>query len=148
MLKGLSSAAIVVPTLCELINIMYRLGINDDYVNDISSSIWNFGNYLGESFGPLIGGIVTNRYSFPISCNVVSIINLIYGIIYTIFARKLIKDEINNDNHSHSTKRKISLTFYNSPDVSKSVLSKDLKYILKDETKKLDSDYNYEYKKL
>lgn len=143
MLKGLSSAAIVVPTLCELINIIYRLGVNEDYVNDISSSIWNFGNYLGESFGPLIGGIITNRYSFPASCYFVSIINLIYALIYMTFARKLIKDEITNDDHSHSSKRNISLTFYNSPDQNKSD-----KYILKDETKETEVDNNYDYKRI
>jgi MFS family permease len=93
MFTGISSAAIVVPTLMELINILNRSGIDEDFVNDISSSIWNFGNYFGEALGPLIGGIITTRYSFPMSCNFVSFINLLFGIIYVVYAKKMMRAE-------------------------------------------------------
>ena len=122
--KGISSALIVVPSICELINVLNKYGVKEDFVNDIASSIWNLGNYLGEAFGPLIGGIVTARYSFPMSCNVVSIINFFFGLIYSIYARKMIKDEIFNENKIS----KKQLTF--SGDLKS---AKELNFILEDE---------------
>jgi MFS family permease len=94
MFTGISSAAIIVPTLMELLKILNKSGTDEDFVSDISSSIWNFGNYLGEALGPLIGGIITHRYSFSMSCNFVSSINLLFGIIYFAYSRKIIKAEI------------------------------------------------------
>lgn len=113
-------------------------------MNDFASSLWNLGNYSGEAVGPLIGGVITTKYSFVMSCYAVSLINFVFALIYSIYIRAFIKNDIFNDNDS--TKKVTSLITCKS--------ARELKVIFKEElikstsSNQKDSFNSYDYSRL
>ena len=45
---------------------------------------------MGEIIGPIIGGSVTELYSFDIACVTVSVLNLSFGVLFLLFNYKFI----------------------------------------------------------
>lgn len=64
------------------------------------------------------------------SCNVIAIINFLFGLIYSIYARKMIHKEIFSDENKSSSKNSV-LSNINENDDLKS--AKELKILIKDE---------------
>jgi len=93
-MSGISSAAIIVPSICELINYLKQQGTEENSVNDIASSIWNLANYIGEALGPFLGGVITSNYSFSASCEAISLINFLFGVAYGLFNQEFIKKDL------------------------------------------------------
>lgn len=96
-ISGISNAAVNVPSICELINILKENNKNEsDKCNDIASSIWNLAVYSGESLGPLIGGYVTSISSFGSSCTFISLINCVFATSYFYLNRSYISEDLTN----------------------------------------------------
>lgn len=90
----MSSAAIIVPSICEIINILNQDKTDENSVNEIATSIYNLANYVGEALGPFIGGLLTTNFSFHFSCVSMSILNLLFFSSYSLFYLKYIKDDL------------------------------------------------------
>jgi hypothetical protein len=93
-MSGISSAAIVVPSICELIDILKKQKTEENSVNDIASSVWNLANYIGEAVGPFLGGVITSNYSFSASCVAISFINICFGFAYGLYNQEHIKKDL------------------------------------------------------
>lgn len=89
-LNGFASL-VTIPSLIDLSNCLKKQGYNDYVANDTASGIYILGINLAELFGPIIGGVVTNFFSFEFSSSIVGLINLIISILYFIAFRRMIK---------------------------------------------------------
>lgn len=86
-LLGLSGAAINVPCLMQLNQYVLQRNPDTDEnsVNDISSAIYNFGVNLGDFFGPVAGGVVSEKYGFKYSCLFMGLVGLAYSVVYGVY---------------------------------------------------------------
>ena len=58
--------------------------IDDFLANDISSAMYNFGVNIGDFTGPIFGGMISEKYGFKYSCIGMSLIALVFGVLYVI----------------------------------------------------------------
>ena len=56
----------------------------DDVLNDIISSFATFGGALGEIFGPLFVGIVSDFYGIETCCAIAGLINFVFAFVFFI----------------------------------------------------------------
>ena len=63
-------------------------------INDLSCGIFNMFLGLGQIVAPIFGATLTKAYGFQICCDLVSIVCLVFAILYYICAegRSAIKD--------------------------------------------------------
>lgn len=83
IIQGVGGAAINVPAICDLIEILKtKMKYDDAAANDMASAIYNLGLNFGEAIGPTFGGYVTEKADFQTSCIYVSFIMLGYFIFF------------------------------------------------------------------
>ena len=71
---GPSEAFVILPSIEDYMNtLMTDLQFSKEYSNDLSCTIFNFVSNLGDTIGPLIGGILSDYYGFPQTCFIISI---------------------------------------------------------------------------
>ena len=86
IMLGPSEAFIILPSIEDYMNtLMTDLKFNKDYSNDLSCTIFNFVSNLGDTIGPLLGGILSDFYGFPHTCFIVSIGLFICFFIFSLF---------------------------------------------------------------
>jgi DHA2 family multidrug resistance protein len=83
-ISGLSSAFVYVPAVMNSLELL-KGQYGEEQSNDIGTSIFTLGVNLGESFGPPVGGFLTEAYGFPISSYFIAFIALIWSIIFFVY---------------------------------------------------------------
>lgn len=119
----MSCAFINVPSICEFMETLKENEphLSDEFCSDFASISWNLATYTGESLGPIMGGFISTKSNFTVSCLSTSMLNLSYLSVYLIFARKriydfLFKDEEFNNNlyYSFSNEKNQSMVSFDS----------------------------------
>ena len=83
---GVAGALISIPAVIDIIDTMKNeMGIEEHIAQDYSSAIFNLGFFFGETFGPLLGGMLTDKFGFEIACNYNSAFNFIFGLSFGVF---------------------------------------------------------------
>lgn len=84
---GLLDPFILIPTLPEMIEsvLPYYPESADAQINDLSSGIFNMFLGIGQVIGPLFGSYVTSHYGFRYCSDLVSVIRLVFAIMYYMF---------------------------------------------------------------
>ena len=104
---GFAGAFVTIPAIIEIIFILTsELKLEESTCQDLGSAIFNLGQYLGETIGPLIGGYLVEKNGFIIGCQYNSGYNCTFGLIYgffiiydRIFLKKKIFGKININNN-------------------------------------------------
>ena len=104
---GFAGAFVTIPAIIEIIFILTsELKLEESTCQDLASAIFNLGQYLGETIGPLIGGYLVEKNGFIIGCQYNSGYNCTFGLIYgffiiydRIFLKKKIFGKININNN-------------------------------------------------
>ena len=55
-------------------------------VNDLSSGLFNTSLGLGQVMGPMFGALMTKNFGFRVCCDTVSLLCLIFAILYYLIA--------------------------------------------------------------
>jgi hypothetical protein len=93
LLQGIPGATINVPAICEMIDTLRdKMGFDEEVSNNMASAMFNFAVNLGEAIGPTYGGYVAGVRSFETSCITTSFLLLLYGVIFTGYHYKSIKE--------------------------------------------------------
>lgn len=98
---------IIIPALCEIVNVLKSLNTEESIINETATSIHNFGIYIGEAFGPFIGGYLTTKYDFTGSCYFISLLNFLFTVLYVLMntnLKDLLLPKKENINSSSSDK--------------------------------------------
>jgi hypothetical protein len=66
--------------------------------------LYNLSINFGEAIGPSMGGILTNFYSFEISCIATSSLNIFYALIFFLINYKTIKSYLFPESSKHEHK--------------------------------------------
>lgn len=91
---GFGGVLITIPGIVELIQILRtKMGLDEQDSNDNGSALFNFATCLGEAFGPLIGGYITEQYDFQTSCYTISLVNFAICALFTVLSFKHIAKE-------------------------------------------------------
>ena len=61
------------------------VGYNDFVASDLSSAMYFLSNNLSELIGPLLGGLLTHKFGFSITCNIIGTMNLLCSFIFFSF---------------------------------------------------------------
>ena len=95
ILLGPCEVIISLSSVEDYINtIVYDLKYKRDEANDIASSVYSLSTSLGDAVGPIIGGFFTERNGFVDACKYVSLQNLLWFGVFTIFSLKEIKYQL------------------------------------------------------
>ena len=95
ILLGPCEVIISLSSVEDYINtIVYDLKYKRDEANDIASSVYSLSTSLGDAVGPIIGGFFTERNGFVDACKYVSLQNLLWFAVFTIFFFKEIKYQL------------------------------------------------------
>ena len=95
ILLGPCEVIISLSSVEDYINtIVYDLKYKRDEANDIASSVYSLSTSLGDAVGPIIGGFFTERNGFVDACKYVSLQNLLWFAVFTIFSLKEIKYQL------------------------------------------------------
>lgn len=62
----------------------------ENQANDITSAIYTFANYMGESLGPLYGGFFTYSYNFEFSCVLTGLLNFAFLLLFVYMNKSFI----------------------------------------------------------
>lgn len=83
---GFAHAFIIVPLVPEIIHaIIDKEGLPDPpphILNDKVSGLFGFFYAAGCITGPILGGALTDIYSFRVTCDIMAILSLIYSVIF------------------------------------------------------------------
>lgn len=92
---GITFAGFEMPLLIDL-NSTLKNKYNYDEISahDISSSIYVFCNHLSESFGPFMGGYLTEMVDFEFSCLVFGLLSFAYFLVFFFVYRTEILERI------------------------------------------------------
>ena len=95
-LIGGVGAPIFVPGLINLSKYIRKIDSNiDEYsADDIGSAMYAFMNNIGDFFGPLLGGFITEYLGFKYTCLIISFLILIFLGIFIYHFRDNIKNEL------------------------------------------------------
>ena len=106
---GFAGAFVTIPAIIEIIFVLTNeIKLEESTCQDLGSAIFNLGQYLGETIGPLIGGYLVEKNGFILGCQYNSGYNFLFFLIYgffiiydKIFLKKKIfgKITINNNNN-------------------------------------------------
>jgi hypothetical protein len=70
---GPAETFVILPSIEDyMYTLMTDLQFNKEYSNDLSCTIFNFVSNLGDTIGPLLGGILSDFYGFPRKINAFS----------------------------------------------------------------------------
>ena len=95
ILLGPCEVIISLSSVEDYINtIVYDLKYKRDEANDIASGVYSLSTSLGDAVGPIIGGFFTERNGFVDACKYVSLQNLLWFGVFTIFSLKEIKYQL------------------------------------------------------
>ena len=85
-LRGLVDPFILEPCLPEMIESVLPLYPDncEQQINDLSSGMFNMFLGIGQIAGPLFGASLTQAYGFGYTCDTVSLICLLFSILYYI----------------------------------------------------------------
>jgi MFS family permease len=84
---GLVDPFILVPSLPEMIESVLPLYPEsaESEINDLSSGIFNMFLGIGQVAGPLFGSIISKKYGFRMTCDLVAVICLVFSILYYVY---------------------------------------------------------------
>ena len=87
-MRGMINPYCMVPTLPEMIEsvVPYYPPAAENHINNMSSGIFNMFLGVGQVIGPLFGAIMSEKYGFQLTCDIVSVISLFYAIAFYTFA--------------------------------------------------------------
>ncbi len=92
IILGVTGAFITIPAIVDFMDTLKeKFKIEENAANDMSSALFNFGIYVGETIGPILGGSITNFKGFESTCYHISLINLSYVLIYYVLNRDNVK---------------------------------------------------------
>lgn len=97
ILMGITYAAFDMPFLIDLNStLINKYNYSESSAHDISSSIYLFCNYSSDSFGPMIGGYLTEMIDFEFSCAFFGLLSLVYFMVLVVVYRVEIISRIQN----------------------------------------------------
>ena len=103
---GFGGVLITIPGIIDIMNILKeKLKLSEVQANDNASAMYNFASALGEAFGPLMGGYITERHGFEQACFMTSLINFIFSFVFGFSNVKNI--------HRELKEAKVKVAFYN-----------------------------------
>jgi hypothetical protein len=70
----------------------HKFNIKENAANDMASALFNYGIYVGESIGPILGGSISNFRGFESACYYMSFMNIFYVFLYYLINRESITD--------------------------------------------------------
>ena len=73
--------------------------MNDEEINEITSSMDLFMNNFGEFFGPVFGGMMSDYLGFKYCCFVVFLIGVFYTCLYFVYFRQNILEDLKKKNN-------------------------------------------------
>ena len=80
---GISGAFISIPAVIEVIKLLnVDMKFNSSTSEDYSSALFHMGFFIGQTTGPLIGGAVTEMFSFSTSSIIICAITLIVALSF------------------------------------------------------------------
>ena len=86
IMLGPAETFVILPSIEDyMYTLMTDLQFNKEYSNDLSCTIFNFVSNLGDTIGPLLGGILSDFYGFVHTCFIISIGLFICFFIFSIF---------------------------------------------------------------
>lgn len=92
---GFGGVLITIPGIIDIMNILKeKLKLDEQQANDNASAMYNFGAALGEAFGPLLGGYLTEKQNFERACFTISLLNFLYSFLFGFSNVKSIKKEL------------------------------------------------------
>ena len=90
LFSGISGALIYGPIIALFVDILNKKS-NDDKNCDIAGFLFNFVVIVGQFIGPIIGGFIIERNGFLFSCNVISVMNLVFlAVFYFMYKENLL----------------------------------------------------------
>ena len=90
---GISGAFISIPAVIEVIRLLNDdMKFNASASEDYSSALFHMGYFIGETTGPLIGGAISEMFSFSTSSIIISTATLFVGLSFLLI--KIIDDKI------------------------------------------------------
>ena len=93
---GFGGVFITVPGIVDLMTILKdKMHLDEQNANDIASAMYNFAAALGEAFGPMVGGFITEKQGFERACYVTSLVNFIFCVTFGLSNTKHIRRERN-----------------------------------------------------
>ena len=96
LMIGLGSVPVFIPGLVLLGKTIKKIDKNIDILsaNDISSAINNLTIELGDFLGPIVGGFLTVKFGFKLCCLFVSLLGILYALIFIFFFKTYIQNDI------------------------------------------------------
>jgi len=61
----------------------------ENLANDLTSAIYTFANYMGESLGPVYGGFITYNYNFEFSCILTGLLNFLFLFLFAFMTKSI-----------------------------------------------------------
>ena len=101
---GIVDPFLLIPSLPEMLESVLPLYPGQEtQVNNLSSALFNSFLGLGQVLGPTFGALVTQKYGFQACCDCVSVISLIFAILYYTFGDgySAFKDSVWCDQNLH-----------------------------------------------
>lgn len=93
-LLGIPEAFINILGILDLLDTLkFDKKIDNLRASDYTSAIYNIALYLGESLGPIIGGLISYYEGFELCCISIGVLNIIFAILFTIFIKNLLSHE-------------------------------------------------------
>lgn len=91
---GFGGVLITIPGIVELIQILRtKISLDEQDSNDNASALFNFSTCLGEAFGPLFGGFLTEKVGFQSTCYTMSLVNFVICLLFTLLCfKKIVKE--------------------------------------------------------
>ena len=90
--------------------------------------MYNFGVNCGEAIGPTFGGILTNVYKFETACKGISLLNLMYTLIYALINYRIIKTYFYNTAKDQVIDTEYGEITYNEIDSTKNRIKDRISY--------------------
>ena len=86
---GLSYGLIIVPVIAEIIGaVKEREHVNSDdevtlaKIADLASGLFGSFRALGCFLAPIIGGLLSQKFGFQSTCDIMALSSIIFGLIY------------------------------------------------------------------
>lgn len=98
---GWCGAMICVPCLMEFERVLKKKDdkLDPATINDISSAIFNFSVNIGDFCGPVFGGMISESYGFKWSNISLSILTIIYSVIFgSVYFKSMYTEFMNGNN--------------------------------------------------
>jgi MFS family permease len=88
---GFPSGCIDIPIMSDLLTTLKETHkYPENLANDLTSAIYTFANYIGESLGPIYGGFITYNYNFEFSCILTGLLNFLFLFLFAFMTKSII----------------------------------------------------------